>query len=230
MENFLKLHRKMLEWGWYRDTNTTRLFLHILLNANWLPGECYGIPYKAGEFITSLDKLSRETTLSISQVRTAIKHLEMTGEIASTSYGKCRIITVNNWDVYQVSDKVNRKEIARKSQEDSKEIATELDIKNKDNKKNKRFVKPTIEEVKAYCDENGYKVSPERFIDYYESKGWLVGKTPMKDWKAAVRGWNSRSSDNTQPTVKQKKSGMKEGVLSHNYDMDALKAEMGWNA
>lgn len=53
----------------------------------------------------------------------------------------------------------------------------------------KRFVRPTADEVRAYCRERNNSVDAERFVDYYESKGWLVGKTPMKDWKAAVRTW-----------------------------------------
>ena len=48
---------------------------------------------------------------------------------------------------------------------------------------------PTLEDVKAYCKERGNRVDPERFIDYYTSNGWKVGKNPMKDWKAAVRTW-----------------------------------------
>ena len=53
----------------------------------------------------------------------------------------------------------------------------------------KRFIAPTIEDVIAYCKERGNRVDPERFIDYYTSNGWKVGKNPMKDWKAAVRTW-----------------------------------------
>ena len=53
----------------------------------------------------------------------------------------------------------------------------------------KRFTPPTVEEVRAYCNEKGYAVDPERFVDFYESKGWMVGKSKMKDWKACVRNW-----------------------------------------
>lgn len=53
----------------------------------------------------------------------------------------------------------------------------------------KRFTAPTKDEVIAYCKERGNRVDPERFIDYYTSNGWRVGKNPMKDWKAAVRTW-----------------------------------------
>lgn len=58
-----------------------------------------------------------------------------------------------------------------------------------------RFVKPTLDEVKAYCTERKNSIDPNRFIDYYEANGWKVGKNPMKDWKAAVRSWeNNRTS------------------------------------
>lgn len=56
--------------------------------------------------------------------------------------------------------------------------------------KEKRFAPPTVEDVNAYCREKGYSVDAERFVDFYESKGWMVGKNRMKDWKAAVRNWN----------------------------------------
>lgn len=52
-----------------------------------------------------------------------------------------------------------------------------------------RFKKPTLEEVEEYCKERNNGINAESFIDFYESKGWKVGKTPMKDWKAAVRNW-----------------------------------------
>lgn len=55
------------------------------------------------------------------------------------------------------------------------------------------FLKPTIEQIKAYCSERNNKVNAECFYDFYESKGWLVGKTKMKDWKAAVRTWENKN-------------------------------------
>lgn len=53
---------------------------------------------------------------------------------------------------------------------------------------------PTLEDVKAYCQERGNRVDPERFIDYYTANGWKVGKNPMKDWKAAVRTWERQDT------------------------------------
>lgn len=58
------------------------------------------------------------------------------------------------------------------------------------------FVPPTLEEVSAYVSEKGYSVDAERFIDFYTSKGWMVGKNKMKDWKAAVRNWWKNEKSN----------------------------------
>ena len=64
----------------------------------------------------------------------------------------------------------------------------------------KRFVPPSLEEVQAYCSERGNGIDAQAFIDFYASKGWLVGKTKMSDWKAAVRTWESRNRKQSKPT------------------------------
>ena len=58
--------------------------------------------------------------------------------------------------------------------------------------KRKVFQKPSLEDIKAYCKEAGYSVDAQRFLDYYDSNGWMVGRNKMKDWKATVRSWASR--------------------------------------
>ena len=63
---------------------------------------------------------------------------------------------------------------------------------DKNNKKSKGFTKPTLEDVKAYCQDRNNGVDAQKFIDFYESKGWMIGKNHMKDWKAAVRTWEGR--------------------------------------
>lgn len=66
----------------------------------------------------------------------------------------------------------------------------------------KTFIRPSFEEVKAYCDERNNNVNPQKWFDYYSSNGWKVGKNSMKDWKAAVRTWES--SDGRNSTSKPK--------------------------
>ena len=57
-----------------------------------------------------------------------------------------------------------------------------------------RFTPPSVQDVMEYCRERGNNVDPERFVDFYAAKGWKVGNSPMKDWKAAVRTWEKRDS------------------------------------
>lgn len=66
-----------------------------------------------------------------------------------------------------------------------------LDIR-KENIKEKKFRKPTLKEVETYCQERNNNVDPQRFIDFYDSKDWMIGKNKMKDWKACVRTWESK--------------------------------------
>ena len=63
-------------------------------------------------------------------------------------------------------------------------------------KKTSKFVKPTIEEIEAYCQQKGYKLDAEYFFNFYESKGWKVGNTPMKSWKSAIVTWTKRNNNN----------------------------------
>lgn len=64
-----------------------------------------------------------------------------------------------------------------------------------------RFSPPSVEEVAAYCREKGYAVDAERFVDYYASVGWKRGKTPIKDWKAAVRTWARKDAPKPAATA-----------------------------
>ena len=69
--------------------------------------------------------------------------------------------------------------------------------------KRKRFEKPTLSEIKAYCIERNNNVDAQHFFDYYESNGWKVGKNSMKNWQAAVRTWEKNSYTNTTKQTKK---------------------------
>ena len=132
---YIKLFRKLINWEWYSDINTTRLFVHCLLKANWKDGDWKGIHYKKGQFITSLESLSEETGLSVRAVRTSLNHLISTGEVTSKNLPKGRIITINNWVGYQTSDKVVDKQATRKRQGSDKQATT--DIRSKEHIRSK---------------------------------------------------------------------------------------------
>jgi len=72
--------------------------------------------------------------------------------------------------------------------------------------KNKKFTKPTIDELIDYCNQNVFNVDPNQFIDHYESVGWKVGKNPMKDWQATARNWHRNNKNNNNQVSYQKMS------------------------
>lgn len=76
----------------------------------------------------------------------------------------------------------------------------EVEVEGSISKKKTVFEKPTVDEVASFAAEKNLgHVNAEAFVDFYESKGWMVGKSPMKSWKAALRGWNSRNRQNATP-------------------------------
>lgn len=122
--NYIKLSRGLLEWEWYTDINTTRLFIHMLLKANWKDGNFKGTTIPRGSFVTSIRKLSDETGLSDREIRTAISHLKTTGEVTSKTTSKFSVFTVVKYDLYQTTDKQNDKQATSKRQTNDKLTTT----------------------------------------------------------------------------------------------------------
>ncbi|MCM1222503.1 MAG: hypothetical protein NC548_49345 [Lachnospiraceae bacterium] len=98
---FVKIHRSLLDWEWYNDIPTKTLFIHLILTVSINDSRWQGIEVKRGSRVSSLDILSNETGLTTRQLRTAIKHLEMTGELTRYKYPKFTVFSVNNFDKFQ---------------------------------------------------------------------------------------------------------------------------------
>lgn len=104
MRDYIKVSRSMLDWEWYSDINTSRLFIHMLLKANWKDGNFKGTTVPRGSFVSSIRKLADETSLTEREVRTAINHLKTTGEVTHKPTSKYSVFTVVNYDLYQSND------------------------------------------------------------------------------------------------------------------------------
>ena len=146
LNGYIKLYRKLIQWGWYQDNVVKSLFLHCLLMASFRDFTWMGNCLKAGQFITSYKSLSEELGFSVQQVRTAIKKLESTEEITSKSTNKYTLITVMNWENYQVeeetSNTVSNNPITNEQQTNNKRITNEQQHrKNVKNYKNVKNVK-----------------------------------------------------------------------------------------
>lgn len=204
---FIKIHRNIRDWGWYNDANTLAVWIHLLIDANYEEKVWHGETVGIGSLITSTARLSDQTGLSVKQIRTCLERLSDEGKIVTKGASKWTKITICNYESYMLDGEdvgqTNGKQTASRGQADGEQMGTPKEDKKVINKKSnssRRFVKPTIEQIAAYCKEKGYDVDAERFFNYYESKGWVVGKSPMKDWKAAVRTWASNQKSSSQPT------------------------------
>ena len=94
--------------------------------------------------------------------------------------------------IYSLKDKEEETDKDKETEEDQGEEGMQGG-KGKPKAKSTRFVPPTLDEVATYCRERGNDVSPSKFVDHYESNGWLVGKNKMKSWQATVRKWEQNN-------------------------------------
>lgn len=127
MDGYLILYRSFLTWEWYSTPVVKDVFLHCLFKANYKDQNWKGQIIKKGQFVTSLDHLSKELGLSVQQIRTSLIKLEKTQNITRTSTSRNTIITVVNWHKFHKLQQTNNKQITNKQQQ-----------LNKGNKENKR--------------------------------------------------------------------------------------------
>lgn len=109
MIGHIKIDRKILNWEWYSDYKMVHLFIHLLIKANYKENTWQGVNIKRGQLVTGLHKLSANTGLSVSQIRTCLSKLEMTREIASETTNKYTLITICKYDTYQTENNTNSK-------------------------------------------------------------------------------------------------------------------------
>lgn len=197
-ESYVKFYRKLLNWRWFQDANTYLIWSYILLSANWEDHDFEKVTVKRGQLVTSYQTMSKDTGLSIKCVRKAIEHLKDTGEVTVKLYPRYQVITIPNYDSYQGKGQAKGRLRAGKRQAEGNNIIMEEEKEFK-NTNTKVFVIPTVDEVRSYCDERHNSVDPEHFVDFYQAKGWMVGKNKMKDWKAAIRNWEKSTNRTRDP-------------------------------
>lgn len=125
LNGFIKVHRQMVQWGWYKDPVVKVLFLHLLLTASFKDSEWMGRTIMAGQLVTSNKHLADELGLTIQQVRTGLKKLKKTGEITSEATNKYTVITLVNWGKYQIFENFATNKITNEQQTNNKQITNE---------------------------------------------------------------------------------------------------------
>jgi len=187
MNGWIRLDRKIQDSFMWDDPEALKLWLYLLMGAaiedktvsfNGKP-----LNLKRGQVVFGLNSVSSRLGISVRRLRTTIKRFENCHQIDKQNFNKYSIISITNYCQYQDSDK----------QTTGKRQTRRQQLNNK--QENNIFKPPTVEQVKAYCEERGNGLDAERFVDWYESRGWLVGTNKMKSWKATVRTWEGRRKE-----------------------------------
>lgn len=158
-QGYIKLHRKLLDWEWYDDFPTFRLFTHLLLKVNFEDKKWRGLTIKRGSCVSSYEILHCETGLTVKQIRRALDNLIKTGEVAKVSTNENTVITVLNYDMYQDNGKLEDKQ---------KEYQTSLNRTN--DRQTEGNERATTKEVKKYKNvkkekKNIYRETIKGFTD-----------------------------------------------------------------
>ena len=199
MSGWIKLHRSIRDWEWYDDLNVRLTFLHCLVEANFKDKNFKGTLFPRGSFPCGRDQLAKDIGITTQQLRTAFSKLKSTGEITTKTTSKGTSVTVCNYDSYQEVQPADNQQSNQQST--NNQPASNHSIIKKEGKKVRTFSKPSVEEVSEYGKTRDANFDEaEKFTDFYESKGWKVGSSPMKDWKATVRNWMRDKNYNPTPT------------------------------
>lgn len=211
MEGWIKLHRKITEHWIWNDPEKLKWWLDMLLSVNHAPTKVnVGMQLfdcDRGQSVMSLSKWAERWKVSRDTVRNFFTLLKNDGMIHTESLIKSTRITICKYDSYQGDLHDEQTLTERKANASQTQSDTNKNVKNEKNdiigEKSKRFIPPTKEDVKAYCQERKNNIIPEKFIDHYTSNGWMVGKNKMKDWKASVRTWERNEQKGGSDESKQ---------------------------
>ena len=209
---FIKLDRNIINWRWFTDGKTLRVWIWLLASANIKDHDFLGDTIHRGQVATSRKTIASATGLTEDEVRTALKHLKCTGEITSRIRPKYQVITILSFDKYQ---KVPGK-IPGTSPADPRQIpGTSPQSKNE---KNYYFVveegknvcvhtPPSRDEVAAYAESLGIQTDVDAFIQYNDARGWKIGQTKVEDWRPLLQKWTGHDQEAAAPADEPEERG-----------------------
>lgn len=202
MKGYIKLFRQIVDsdiWK-IKPFSEGQAWIDLLCITNFEKGF---IKTKNGQIITlnrgdcgySMLTLSERWGWSRGKTKRFLDFLTEQQMIQQKMYGKHTVLLISNFEKYQMRTTNDTTNDTTNGQQ------TDTIKKNKEEKEEKKlFIVPKVEEIKKYCNERNNKINPLQFYDYYQSKGWMIGKNKMKDWQAAVRTWEQKNKANSPPT------------------------------
>jgi hypothetical protein len=194
MSGWIKIHRKVLDWEWYDDANTFRLFMHLILKANHKDRSYRGVMVNTGSLLTGRELLSKETGLSIQQVRTCLERLKSTNEITIKTNSQGTIIEIVKYKDYQIATN----ETTTQQPTSNQRVTTNKNVENEKNEKNiyrafnhlsisliefeKLKTDYTQEQIDKVLDSiENYKANKNYVSLYLTCKNWLAKEYPKSE-------------------------------------------------
>jgi DNA replication protein DnaD len=166
-DGYIKLYKKLFKWQWYKDSNTLHVFITLLLDANYDDSKVGFEIIKRGQVLTSIKRLQELTGLSTQQIRTSLKKLEKSQEINKQITNKYSIITIKNYDNYQIVNK--QVTINQQSSNNIKEIYSSNNyIFNNINKN----IKEEINKEESLSNQH------KTILDLLQGSGYIYFNTP----------------------------------------------------
>jgi len=207
VSGWIALHRGLLDSELWTSEPFTRgqAWVDLIMLANHKEGffrkRGVRVDVKRGQVGHSKLALGDRWSWSRGKVSRYLNELEKYGNIVQQKSKLTTLITIAKYEHYQ-----GRQDIKQDNRRTSNRTTDghQTDINNNDNndnnenkkEKNSRFAPPSLLEIKNFIIENHLSIDADSFVNFYESKNWMVGKNKMKDWKASARGWHTRNKNN----------------------------------
>lgn len=199
---YIKVDRNIIKWRWYKNPNTLRVFLHLLIKANIEDHDFEGIVIRRGEVATSYASIAQDLDMSIKAVRVAVDHLKRTGEVASNQYSKFQVISILCYDKYQAQGAgktaVKRQPNGRQGAVKGQQSKNAKEVKRSSSSFATTTTTPSRDDVMAYAESIHSKVNVDKFMSSMQARGWKYNGQPIEDWTAVFDMWNANERNNQQ--------------------------------
>lgn len=204
--SFIKLDRKITEWEWFTDANTLKLWIYLLVNAQYQDGSYKGIEIKRGQLVTGRKKLAEQLEMSEQQIRTCLDHLQATNEITIKPTNKYSLITIVKYGFYQGEDDGCNQQNNQQSNQriTNKQPTNNHNKRNKEGKEGKEIKNITSLYAPSSAENDAVARIPLNITDTYylifqEDIDHYKGLYPAVDVEQEIRsmvGWCEANPNN----------------------------------
>lgn len=235
-EGWIKVHRSMLNKGWFMKPDYLSVWMYLLMSATHSEYEYLWngttIILKPGQFITTRKKIAVNCNVITSKVHRILKFFENEHQIEQQTTNTSRLISIINWEKYQVGEHHNEQRVNNERTTSEQRVNTKQEGKEKkelnNDKKGGRFTPPSHGQVLEYlevkyCDHltrDQILKTADRFINYYESVGWVVGKNKkMKSWQHSLNNFanDEKGKQSDDKIGRNTKADIREAMRTDNF-------------